>query len=387
MKEIPNQEPTTHNTRIEVDQNHLGVKLLVEEIQNEGSIPFSKFMSMMLYGPDGYYSTPGRPQIMRGGDFLTSPEASETFGASIGMLLRQTWFDMGKPERFTIVEMGAGKAGLAHAILKWMRILEPEFFQTINYVIVEYGNFIPLQKERLEVELQLSPNKLKWVVGDATQLPIHGVTGAMISNELPDAFPVERVKLLNGVPHVLHLTIRENTWIELWKPLSDNHQLSTFVNDYNILIPQDTEVALNVSSSQWMSQVCKALKQGIILTIDYGYISPPADKSGTAIRIFDPQKQRDPEQMYTMPGLVDITADVNFGVLEKIASQSGFNNSTGTQKELLSHLKVLDVHTKRLTNDPNHNRTDEMSGYFDIVQRMRAYRFLLSSKGVKKPFK
>jgi len=85
---------------------------------------------------------------------VTCPEASELFGASMTTVLVKTWEEMGKPEKFQVVEMGAGYGALAESILKWAKEFNPEFAESIQYTIVEYAPIkFPRLKEKLSAYL------------------------------------------------------------------------------------------------------------------------------------------------------------------------------------------------------------------------------------------
>ncbi|HQV56377.1 MAG TPA: hypothetical protein PKV27_00085, partial [Ilumatobacteraceae bacterium] len=76
-----------------------------------GPIPFDEFMSLALYGVAGFYSVGGRAG--RRGDFITSPEVGPLFGAVLARALDAWWADLGSPDDFTVVEVGAGPGTLA----------------------------------------------------------------------------------------------------------------------------------------------------------------------------------------------------------------------------------------------------------------------------------
>jgi len=76
-------------------------------------ITFAQYMDWVLYHPDyGYYST-NKVNIGKHGDFLTSPRLSADFGEVLGEQFVEMWEFLGKPQNFTLVEMGAGQGILA----------------------------------------------------------------------------------------------------------------------------------------------------------------------------------------------------------------------------------------------------------------------------------
>jgi SAM-dependent MidA family methyltransferase len=61
----------------------------------------------------------------------------------------KVWEAMGRPATFNVVEMGAGNGTLAKDFLVWARENEPEFYDALRYNIVEYGDLIKNQQERI----------------------------------------------------------------------------------------------------------------------------------------------------------------------------------------------------------------------------------------------
>ena len=89
---------------------------LVERIRRGGPIPVSEFVDAALYDPrDGFYMSGGRAG--RAGDFLTAPEVGPLFGAVIARAIDEWWSDMGSPDPFVVVDMGAGPGTLARSVL------------------------------------------------------------------------------------------------------------------------------------------------------------------------------------------------------------------------------------------------------------------------------
>ena len=71
----------------------------------------------------------------RRGDFLTSPEVGPLFGAVLARLLDAEWDRLGRPDRFTVVDAGAGPGTLARSVLA----AGPRCRDALRYVAVEVG--------------------------------------------------------------------------------------------------------------------------------------------------------------------------------------------------------------------------------------------------------
>jgi SAM-dependent MidA family methyltransferase len=80
-------------------------------------VPFDEFMRKALYGENGFYTRPDGGHAGRRGDFLTSPEVGPLFGAVIANYLDAEWDRIGRPQQFTVVDVGAGPGTLARSIL------------------------------------------------------------------------------------------------------------------------------------------------------------------------------------------------------------------------------------------------------------------------------
>lgn len=79
-------------------------------------IRFDDWVDRRLYGPDGFYERGG--QAGRRGDFLTSVEVGPLFGRLVAQAIDRWWSEFGEPDRFTFVEVGAGRGTLARSVLR-----------------------------------------------------------------------------------------------------------------------------------------------------------------------------------------------------------------------------------------------------------------------------
>lgn len=344
-------------TNVPVNLNQSTSLRLSNMIEENGNIPFSVFMQECLYGQDGYYSS-GKVRI--GGpreqhsDFVTSPEASELFGATLAKVAKEQWEVMGRPEKFDIVEMGAGRGKLAYDFLKWLKNNEPDFFKAIHYVLLEYSEALietQQQKVGLLLEGPEMSKKVSWVRGSAYEFPFKNIKGMVLSNELPDAFPIERITRLNGKIKQKYITIQEGKWVELL--LDPTEEVEQYIQDYDIKIREGVEEPINLNAETFQDQVCKGLDVGGVLTIDYGWNKEVGTKGHLPVRLYSNLREDNNEEgytrenltnMYMYPSEIDITANINFKPLEKIGLENNFKSSfSGTQNDFLEQNGIKDL--------------------------------------------
>jgi len=345
-------------TEVRVDRNNKTAVAIEDAIgrSQRGRIPYSEFMRLSLYGEGGYYSS-GNVEIGLHKDFITCPESTEFFGATIGKTVLKAWLAMESPERFDIVEMGAGNGTMAKDILAWARQYQPKFYEAIRYVIIERGDLIQRQKDTIggkaradrHVSDETSTSedhrddlsKVHWVTGSALDLPLGdgSIQGAIVSNELPDAFPVEVVRKIGNKIFQKYVTIENNKWVEVWAEPSDEVKDYLAANNYDKGLSEGNEEAVNLNAVRWQKQLDRVLKRGVIITIDYGQmgLQSSVGEGEPAIRTYGKTGKSRSYEEYTHPGYFDITADVDFKPLEAVATADGFRVAfSGKQREFLS---------------------------------------------------
>eukprot|EP00798_Chlamydomonas_sp_ICE-L_P016656 gene16656-22908_t len=90
---------------------------VVKEPMRGGPITLAEYMADALTSPQGgFYMS--RDVFGTAGDFITSPEISQTFGEMVGIWCVYTWMQMGKPEKLSIAEMGPGRGTLMADVLR-----------------------------------------------------------------------------------------------------------------------------------------------------------------------------------------------------------------------------------------------------------------------------
>src|SRR3990172_860185 len=156
--------------------------ILQEEIRAAGGkITFARFMELCLYHAQyGYYNTE-RVKLGKHGDFYTSAHTGPVFARLLARHFELLWHELGKPERFDLVELGPGDGWFAAELLPWIAKRFPEFSSHLHYTAIEQS---PVQRERLKEKLASFGDAIRIteaLSGAAGER--EGVTGCIFSNE------------------------------------------------------------------------------------------------------------------------------------------------------------------------------------------------------------
>ena len=296
---------------------------IVERIRREGTISFESFMDMALYDSEfGYYVSQGQ-RIGREGDFYTSSHLHPIFGVMVGKQIAEMWDLMGCPERFTIVEMGAGEGYVCKDMLDYLNQAgsggqrpESSFYQTLQYLIVERNE---LQRHRQQERLNAYKEKIRWI-SDIREAG--AVRGCIFSNELLDAFPVHLVRMEDKLREIF---VNHNgiTFIDQTGDLSSDAIAEYFRNaGIELAVGYTTEVNLRIRD--WLLDINAVLEKGFVFTIDYGH---PAEEyysedrnRGTLLCYHNHEFSEDP---YQNIGDQDMTSHVNFSAVKRWGEEIG----------------------------------------------------------------
>lgn len=301
--------------------------IIIQKINENGPISFASFMEMALYHPDyGYYSSRGT-KIGRQGDYYTSVHVSSLFGQAIARQLMQMIYWLGEDE-LILLEYGAGEGYLAKDILEYFKNKFPDLAEKILYYICERSRYHRDQQRQL---LQPFSSQVRWI-DDISEIN-HGkpVKGIVFSNELIDAFPVHRVKQVNGELKEILIDHVGGELVETLGPLSQP-LLAEYFSFLGFSLQEGQEAEINLQALGWLRDVSRHLDRGFIITIDYGYevweLAHPHRFDGT---IMCYRKHSADSYPLTEVGQKDITSHVNFSALMKYGEKydlqtTGFTN-------------------------------------------------------------
>lgn len=312
------------------------VSVIGDRIANfpQHQITFAAYMDLVLYHPQhGYYAS-NAERIGTGGDFLTSPYLAADFGEMLTIQLYQIWQILGEAQQFKIVEMGAGQGLLVAQILDYAHRVYPDFFRSIDYIIIEAAPAMIVAQQA-----RLSDLPVRWCSWE--DIPDRSIVGCFLSNELIDAFPVHQVVVVDNKLQEVHVTFDRDGLVfgETIDELS-TARLETYwhLNQIDLLsdkYPDRYRTEVNLAALDWLELVFKKLQRGYIISIDYGYSAAryynPMRSQGTLQCYYQHAHHNDP---YINIGNQDLTAHVDFTALQQQGELFGLQTVGFTQQGL-----------------------------------------------------
>lgn len=305
----------------------------------------------------GYYRK--KNPIGKSADFITAPEISQVFGELLAayflhvFALKKTPTAQEKsaPKKIAFVEMGAGKGTLFGDILQTIQkladkknssegLLALEFIESATFHIVEIGEVLrDIQQKNLAPFADKF--KINWHENFDDFLGFKNENRQIffLSNELFDCFAIDQFVLTE-------IGWRERIVAEKKFSLAPfNKKIHDFVEQEiasdnaglaPILKPLGAVFEFSLAAKNFMNQLCESLKKhgGIAINFDYGYEKNEFANSLQAL------KNHQKVDVLQSVGECDITALVNFGLLQKIVKNCGLNSSLISQKEFLIGLEI-----------------------------------------------
>ena len=271
-----------------------------QRISQRGAVTFAEFMELAFYHPEGYYSQDSR--IGARGDYFTSPVLHPVFGALVAIQLQVMWDTLGKPSPFWIIEPGARDGQLAADILSFTQAHMEDFARAIRCVAIDRSPLADTSSRIPRVR--------------ASGIPMQGLVGCILSNELFDAFPAHRFRVADGKVEEMYVYIgTEGDFQEEFRPPSTS-RIAERLESLPRQLPDGFRGEMSLSLDEWMNEAAAALDRGYILTIDYGY---EADELYSDIRsrgTFQTYyKHVDGSSPFQRVGRQDMTAHVDFSAL------------------------------------------------------------------------
>ncbi len=272
-------------------------KVLRRLIRETGPIPLSQYMGE---SNARYYAS--RDPLGEQGDFITAPEITQVFGELIGVWLADLWSQMTKRKYIHYVELGPGRGTLAKDALgaAAKQGLKPQI------------HFVETSATLRKLQREAFPDCIHH--HDISTLPDDAPL-LIVANEFFDALPVQ------------HLIRSTDGWYGRMVGLEDD--AFTFVTGkerMDHLVPpswvtasQGTLIETSPAAVALMAEIARRLKDqgGAALIIDYGHEEL---RSGSTLQALKSHQKVD---VFAHPGDADLTAHVDFELLQHVAVENG----------------------------------------------------------------
>ncbi|MEJ7615785.1 MAG: SAM-dependent methyltransferase [Pyrinomonadaceae bacterium] len=245
---------------------------LRDAIRHRGPVSFRDWMEAALYDErDGYYSRTGLTRWGPSGDYRTSPERSPLFASTFARYFAEVYRQLGAPKYFTIYEAGAGAGHFAHVVLDTLRQQYAPFYRAVRYIIDERSH---ASRQQLAALLKRSGHQQRVEFMSDNVRGFSVESGIVFSNELLDALPLHRVRMIGGVLCEQFVDVDgagEFIWAD-GEP-SDPRLAATLVR-CGVVLCEGQQAEINLAAEDWLKKIAGMLMNGFVITVDYGAEAP-----------------------------------------------------------------------------------------------------------------
>jgi len=288
---------------------------IVNAIERDGPLPFSRYMHMALYEPGLGYYVNGLHKFGAAGDFITAPETGSLFAGALAAQL-----DALAGQRagdWTLLELGPGSGALAAGLLAALD------HPPARYLLLEPSAVLrEVQRETLAALPEALASRVEWIA----EPPGGDFEGAIVANEVIDALPVERFQVTAKGPRALAVEFDGQRLV--WRETEPGPRLSAALEAVVEALPHTLPVGyvseLCIDLPGWIETVTRPLRRGLVLLVDYGYRRAeyyhPERAGGTLVCHYRHRAHFDP---FVWPGLTDLSAFVDFTAVAEAARTAG----------------------------------------------------------------
>jgi SAM-dependent MidA family methyltransferase len=339
-------------------------------IAADGPMTFAEFMGIALYWPDGGYYTSGAA-FGTDGDFYTAPLTHPAFGALVATQVEEMWRVAGAPERWWVVEPGAGLGQLAADVM--VAAGGAKLASALRYLAVDRS------RPRQPVA------GASWA--QSLALPVRGLRGVVLANELFDAMPVHRVTVVDGALRERFVGFDDDgRFVDVLGAVSVG--IAERLDGLGVTLAEGHRAEVCLELDGWMAGVGRAMDSGYLLLVDYGHDATAYYDStrhrGLLRTYYKHTLGMDP---YAHVGRQDISVHVELTSLRQAAVAAGFVEAgSTTQAEFLRSLGFdayrADIAARRDIGTPE--RVANLRALDTLVdtEGMGAFRVLAFAKGI-----
>ena len=269
-------------------------------------------MERALYEPElGYYNN-GGAKFGPDGDFVTAPELSPVLAGALAVQLADVLRPFDDP---VVLEVGAGTGKLAVDLASALRALDIR----TRYRILEPS---PELQNRQRQRCAAAGVEARWLA----EFPAEPLDGAIVANEVLDAFPATCFVKRAGEARSLGVGWAENglAWVEGPYDAELSRHIASLETRLGRRLADGYRSEISRQLPSWLRRIAATLNRGAVFILDYGlteaeYYHPQRDH-GTLVCHYRHRAHDDP---FLFPGLQDISAWVDFSACARAAREAG----------------------------------------------------------------
>ncbi|XP_070705567.1 protein arginine methyltransferase NDUFAF7, mitochondrial [Pempheris klunzingeri] len=347
---------------------------LTSKIKATGPISVAEYMREVLTNPvTGYYVR--NNMLGPDGDFITSPEISQIFGELIGVWIISEWMGAGRPKQLQLVELGPGKGSLACDVLRVFSQLRSVLDgASVSLHLVEVSPVLGrLQAQNLTGDRSLE--------AEAEDEPVYrrGETSAglpvswyrrlddvptgfsiFLAHEFFDALPIHKFQRAQKGWREVMVDIDPEKPEQLRFVVAPSATLAS-----STLVQADERrghVEVCAEGGVIVQQLARRIAEdgGAALIADYGH-------DGTKTDTFRGFKGHQLHDVLASPGSADLTADVDFSYLRRMAGGGVACLGPVTQRAFLKNMGIDSRMQVLLRSCGDASTREQLIGSYDML--------------------
>ncbi|XP_058445752.1 protein arginine methyltransferase NDUFAF7 homolog, mitochondrial [Malaya genurostris] len=375
--------PESNGTKNFSLQNELKARIVAS-----GPIPVASYMRHVLTNPSaGYYMT-NDDVFGSKGDFITSPEIGQIFGEMVAVWCLNELYKFGGPVPFQLVELGPGRGTMMSDILRVFGSLKATAGLTVHLVEIS-DHLSKVQADllcRSSTEHNDKPFYRSGFTGNGIKVhwyrhleDVPQVFSIVLAHEFFDALPIHKFQkegdcwkevLIDIDPH-------DKKKFRFVVSKSETPMLRLFLNNYPEIATDRNHVEISFESEALIRQIAERFHAngGLGLIVDYGHLGEKND----TFRAFKNHKLHDP---LVDPGCADLTADVDFSILNHFCERTSqvFTIGPTTQRSFLEMAGAKDrlevLLTRAKSEEEKHRLTEGFRMLTEENQMGSRFKFL-----------
>ena len=310
---------------------------MIDAIRVDGPITFARFMGMALYEPGTGYYAAGAERTGWRGHYLTSPELDPAFGELWGRGFEQIWEQLGRPDRFDVMEIGPGEGGFAAAVLS--TTADKPVGKALVYTLVEPQAAL---EERQRARLSGYDNVV-WSPS-LDDVPQAG-QGCVMANEVLDNLPVNIIERHDGAIREVFVDEREGRLCAvLGEPSTPD--IEAYLDRVGVKVPEGSRFEVGLEAEAFARATAEKIRWGAVAFVDYGDEAAALAKQTLGTLVCYSGSGVD-DRPFERAGEKDITVYVDWSGIRKIFDLAGMTSiGPVEQRSVLVTLGLKDLDTK-----------------------------------------